>query len=123
MKFFSQILLFLAFTLSVLCAKVDIQGLDKAQLLKALWENQKPAIGQRQRQAPFSNAEALKAAEDFIEYFHGRPIKTDISEDVAESFSYDLDAGEGMFAAVVKYLRNPDSLDHLYIKLDQIKNN
>lgn len=54
---------------------------------------------------------------------HDRPIKTDISEDVAESFSYDLEAGEGMFAAVVKYLRNPYSLDHLYIKLDQIKNN
>ena len=108
MKFFTQILLFLAFTLSVFCAEINIKGLDKAALLRELWKNQ--FGGEYYLPAPFSDAEALEASKKYIDYFYDRPIKTDISGDVAESANYDRDAGKGVFAVVVKYLRRKNSL-------------
>lgn len=109
MKFFAQIAFFLAFTLSVFCAEINIQGLDKPTLLKGLWENQKVAAFFRMRSIPapkFSNEKAVNACKSYIDYFEGRAIKADISGDVANSAGYDKDAGKGMFQFVVDGLRN-----------------
>ena len=89
--------------------KVYIGGLDKVELLKRLWSNQKVAafFAQMPWATPqFDAALALEAVTRDIDYFCGRAIKTDLSGDMAETRLYDLDAGQGVFAQIVATMRN-----------------
>lgn len=87
---------------------VNIKGIPKEVLLKALWSNMKPAAFFTMSGIPspaFDNKEASSAVKQYIDYFSGRCIKTDLSVDMAEPHSYDRDAGPNAFARIVSELR------------------
>lgn len=56
------------------------------------------------RAPKFNEAEAQEAVLEYIDYFCGRAIKCDLSGDIANPNSYDLDAGAGAFQRVVNSL-------------------
>lgn len=95
--------------------KVNIKGIDKIKLLKILWQNQKvtginASIFQLTEEIinikmMFNTYKANYAVQSYIDYFEGKAIKTDISKDIADSFLYDRDAGEGVFQKCVDKLR------------------
>ena len=88
-------------------SKVNIRGLDKVNLLRALWENQKPAafFTMTGRLPPlFDPNEATKAVKSYIDYFCGRAIKSDLSGDEVDPYGYDRDTNEGAFAKISRGL-------------------
>jgi len=100
---------FVAKNKSVRMSEVDISGLDKVVLLKALWQEQKPAafFTITRFQAPgFNDEEAAEAVKKYIDYFRGRAIKSDLSGDSVNPFGYDRDAGSGSFAKIVANIKN-----------------
>ena len=90
---------------------VDISGIDKHQLLQALWTRSKPAtfFGQSGRVPPDFNLTVAKSQlsnDGYADYICGRAIKTNIyQEDIVDPYLYDRDAGEGAFQEVVDSLR------------------
>ena len=82
---------------------IDISRIDKVKLLKALWVNQGVAsfFGNFKALAPAFDEELAKAVKDYIDYFNGRCIKTDLSKDLINPWLYDRDAGAGTFQRVV----------------------
>ena len=72
----------------------SIANLDKVELLHALWLNTKPAAFFGSGPGPtFDRAKAKDAIErGRIDYFCGRPIKTDLKGDTASFNSYDCDS-------------------------------
>lgn len=86
---------------------VDISGLDKVKLLKAMYAYA--------FESPFSmspgwtdayDADAQFAIErGHIDYFKGRAIKSDLSKDTVDSYLYDRDAGQGRLLKIVARLR------------------
>ena len=89
---------------------VDISGLDKTALLRALWSNRQPALFFSQHLcAPpaFDEAEAARAVARYIDYFCGRRIKADLRGDAVDPALHDRDvAGDAKtMAAVVDGLR------------------
>ena len=88
--------------------EVNIKGLDKVELLRRLWENQSPEIFLMLiglPSPPFNEELAKHAVVEYIDYFQGRCIKTDISGDVADTRLYDRDAGSGVFEKIVNNMR------------------
>jgi hypothetical protein len=85
---------------------VDIRGVDKNKLLKALWSAQKTIH--------YSGLHGFKDATQSqlmhpIQYHCGRCIKSDLSGDSADPWGYDRDEGAGMFQKIVTQLRqNPE---------------
>lgn len=72
----------------------DISGLDKIAVLRALWENQQPALFFGNGSGPsFDESQAKRAIiGGNIDYFCGRAIKADLSGDKADFNLYDHDA-------------------------------
>lgn len=88
--------------------KVNIKGLDKVAILKELWNAQKPAlffIMQGINAPQFSKDNAKKAVNDYIDYFDGRCIQTDISGDEADGRSYDKNTSSGTFIKCIENVR------------------
>ncbi len=88
---------------------VSIAGIDKVSLLKALWENSKPAVFYKMQGLPppdWSQVEAEKAVLQSIDYFRGRCIKSDLSGDTALPHGYDRDYGQGKFAEIVTKVKS-----------------
>lgn len=89
---------------------VDISGLDKVELLKALWENQKVASffsGMPQEVIPKWDYHGAREAiaRGKIDYHQGRNIKMDLRGDsVASTKYYDEDAPVAA-AVIVERLR------------------
>lgn len=87
---------------------VDIRGINKVALLKALWENAKSDTLFTNYNTPpplFDETGATKAVNKYIDYFDGRYIKTDLSGDVASPHSYDRNWGQGIFQKIVQSLK------------------
>ena len=87
---------------------IDISGLDRVELLLRLWTNMKPAafFAMSGRPSPsFDESAAKKVVGDYIDYFQGRAIKTDLSKDEVNPRLYDRDAGSGTFKRVVESMR------------------
>lgn len=87
---------------------VDISGLDKVELLHRLWQASTPAMFFAAKRVPppdFSREVAEKAVTDYIDYFAGRLIKMDLSEDRIHPFCYDREFGQGSVAQIVADLR------------------
>ena len=87
---------------------ISIQGVDKVQLLKGLWEKASAANFYKMSGAgaPKWDEEMAKAAVlKYIDYYCGRCIKCDLSGDNVDPWLYDRDAGAGAFESVVKSLR------------------
>jgi hypothetical protein len=88
---------------------VDIAGLDKVDLLHRLWENGAPAswyTSQGFIPPVFNEFKAATAVDDYIDYFEGRCIKTDLSRPIAYPGLYDRDYGQGAFARIVAEMKD-----------------
>lgn len=88
--------------------KCFIGDLDKVKLLTMLWEEGQPARFFRINHLPapiFDENEAKYAVKDFIDYFCGRAIKTDLSGDYASTQGYNRDMGDGAFERVCMMIR------------------
>lgn len=98
---------------------VNIAGLDKGAVLKALHDGTRPlGLGRlhaieylplEQAQEEFeqykTNAEARKAIL-YVDYYHGRPLKVRLDQDKFDPTHYDRDAGEGAAARAIAALRD-----------------
>lgn len=80
---------------------IDISEINKVNLLKQLWKNQKSAACFR----TFNEEDAEKAVERYIDYYDGRSIKTDLSKNEVDPYLYDRGAGQGTFKKVVNSLK------------------
>jgi hypothetical protein len=103
---------------------VDIAGLPKAAVLKALHDGTHPVgfgiLQARHDDAPLEEFQR-RIDEDrrhcavsrhrhlYFDYVFGRPIKSDISGDVLDPRLYDRDAGEGAAASAIARLRDRSS--------------
>lgn len=87
---------------------VDISGIDKVQLLRALWEKSSPALFFKTGLLPepqFDETEARELQSLDVDYFCGRCIKSNLSGNVVSPRLYDRDIHPGAFAEVVTKLR------------------
>jgi hypothetical protein len=103
--------------------QVNIKGLDKGAVLKALHDGTQPlGMGRLHainhlplEQAQKEYAEALKqpvvviapggTPVVYFDYYHGRPLKVDLGGDEFEPSMYDRDAGEGAAKRAIDKLR------------------
>lgn len=88
---------------------VDIHGLNKVILLRALWENSCPArfFYTSGLEAPqFDEKKAEVAVTGFVDYFGGRCIKLHIENDLIDPWLYDRDFGEGSVERIVNEIRS-----------------
>jgi hypothetical protein len=91
-------------------SKVDIKGINKVDLLKALWKNSKPAsffMFSNTDPPEFDNENAEKSVSKSIDYYSGRCIKCDLSKDEVDPTQYDREYGEGCFQTIVDKIKNP----------------
>ena len=89
-------------------AKVSLAGLDKAEVLAALYNASRPqGMGFLQyNPAPMTVEEARRIGpERYLDYLQGRVMKVDLSKDELETWLYDRDNGEGKAAKVINELR------------------
>ena len=85
--------------------KIDIKGLDKVQLLMALWKNTQPEYKGWGVQS-FDYNGAKEAVLNYIDYYCGKPIKLDLSKDyIDNTFGYDRDAGDGKCQQIIQELK------------------
>ncbi len=89
---------------------VDITGLDKAEVLLALYENS-DCIGMGILQAVenYTLEDARRDYEEsrnkYFDYLHGRAVKVDLSRNSFDSFFYDRYFGEGAAQRIIDGLR------------------
>ncbi len=89
-------------------ANIDIKGLDKAELLAALYNNSKPlGLGFLSADAkPMTKEQAQQQYGDgSYDYLNGRVMKIRISGDTMDPWGYDRDNGEGAAAKAVEAVR------------------
>jgi len=90
---------------------VDITGLDRISVLRALYKSSKPiGLGQLHfRPGELSNEEArtaLSSSRPYVDYLYGRVIKVDFSDEESfDPYLYDRDNGYGCAAKIVNQLR------------------
>ena len=87
---------------------VDISGLDKVDVLHALWNNQKAAsffAMSGMTPPPFDRATAATAVKSYIDYFQGRAIKGNLDGDTFDSFCYDRDCGSTKAESVIATMK------------------
>ena len=87
---------------------IDISKLNKTELLKQLWMKQTVAGFFRINNITplsFDDEKAKTAITDYIDYFSGRAIKTDLSKDTVDPYMFDRDAGRGTFAKIVEKMK------------------
>jgi hypothetical protein len=94
---------------------VDIRGINKVELLYALWYNTGRVASDRQTtilQPTFDFALANNVVYGYIDEFMGVAIKSDLSKNLANTNEYDKCAGKkGLFKEIVNsitYRKLPD---------------
>jgi hypothetical protein len=85
---------------------IDITGIPKEALKRALWENSKVASFFRMNSEippEYNKNQAIEAVNNKkgIDYFCGRVIKTNLSLDNVSPWGYDRDNGAGAFQRIV----------------------
>lgn len=94
---------------------VDISGINKEELLQALWTRSKPATyfshsGSTPPTFNFSVAKQELSNDGYADYICGRAIKTNIYlEETVDPYMYDRDAGTGAFQEVVNQIREKNN--------------
>ena len=88
---------------------INIENVDKVELLKKLHENQISASFFSMNNIPapmfdYSNAKEC-ISNGYIDYYCGRAIKTDLSKNDIDPHFYDRDAGIGTFQKIVDNLK------------------
>lgn len=89
--------------------KINIAGIDKARLLKALYDGSKiqgnSYIGYSGNEFTLEDAKmALRETRSF-DYVNGRVIKVNLSGDEFDPWFYDRDNGDGAAQRIVDALR------------------
>lgn len=87
---------------------VNIKGLDKAQVLKALYDHSRPqGLGFLQAGKTVTLEECAKLLEEHtdFDYLGDRVLKVDLSEDEFDPRLYDRDNGEGAAQRAVDTIR------------------
>lgn len=92
---------------------VSIAGLDKAQVLEALWKgasvSSHPILAvlaaDNPRPSKQELVQALSGRGAYVDYLRGRSIKCAFNEDQVNVSLYDRDNGQGRFAEIVGQLR------------------
>lgn len=77
---------------------VDIKGLDKARVLKALYDHSHvQGLGALQASGPITveHCAGLLEKQTYFDYLYGRVLKVDLSGDEFDERLYDQDCGEG----------------------------
>jgi hypothetical protein len=90
---------------------VNIEGLNKAEILRRLYNNSRPiGLGFLQydpKDMTLEEAEEILAQLTDFDYLKGRVIKVDLTSDVEfREWLYDRDNGEGAAQRVVDSIRN-----------------
>lgn len=107
--------------------EIDIKGIDKAELLAALYNNSRP-MGMGFLQARDGKMTVEQAREEieggddssrmfgkdrcgnrhlYFDYLRGRPLKSDLSGDTFHPWGYDRDnGGDGTAARIIANLRS-----------------
>lgn len=91
---------------------IDIKGLDKAMVLKALYDNSHhQGLGFLQAVDSFTvdDARELLKHQTYFDYLHGKVMKVDLSGDSFEEYLYDRDCGEGAAARAIDSIRDSNS--------------
>lgn len=89
---------------------VDITGLDKAEVLLALYNNSHcQGLGILQEVNNYTLQDARRDIDEWpdlcFDYIRGRILKVDLSGDTFDSRLYDRDNGEGAAEASIKALK------------------
>ena len=92
-------------------AKVDISGLDKAEVLYALYNGSHyQGISFLGRVNNYTLEDCRndyeKSQDKYFDYLHGKVIKVRLNEDTFDSTLYDRDCGEGAAQKVIDNMRN-----------------
>lgn len=82
--------------------RINISGIDKMGLLKALWDGAKQDAALGSQPIEFDVLEAEFAVREQIDTFCGRFIGADISGMLANPTAYDSRWGNGAFARAVQ---------------------
>ena len=95
-------------------SQIDITGLDKAEVLLALYNHSKPlGLGWLQelgKTKEYTIDDARRDLEEsspdfYFDYLYGRVMKVDLSKDTFDGWLYDRDNGEGKAQKVIDELR------------------
>ena len=89
---------------------VDIKGLDKARVLKALYDHSHVQGSGFLQAVPdgvvtVEYCAGLLAKHSYFDYLHGRVLKVDLSGDEFDERLYDRDCGEGAAQRAVDSVR------------------
>lgn len=89
---------------------IDIKGLDKAEVLLALYNGSHcQGLGFLQAIDTYTLEDAKRDLKNnnygYFDYLHGRVLKVDLSGDSFDSWLYDRDCGEGAAARAIDELR------------------
>ena len=94
---------------------VDIKGLDKARVLKALYDNSHlQGMGFMQASGPVTVEHCAKLLKEqtYFDYLYGRVLKVDLSGDEFDERLYDRDCGEGAAQRAVDSIKGaPEGKD------------
>lgn len=86
--------------------EINISGLDKVALLKNMWMSTSCIglgfLGGGMNN--FDSTQAPTAVKRYIDYYQGRPIKSDLSGDTVDSYLYDRDSSVPL-ATIVAQMR------------------
>lgn len=100
--------------------KISLEGLDKAEVLAALYNASKPqGLGFLHYDPTPMTAEQAKELlkqTTYFDYLAGRVMKIDLSGDTLDPWGYDRDNGTGAVAAVIETLRNTKNVNNPAIK-------
>lgn len=88
---------------------VDIKGINKAELLAALYNNSKPLglgiLHYTPENMTKEEAEEILKEDTYIDYLKGRVMKVDLSKDQFDTYLYNRDNGEGAAERIVEQLK------------------
>ena len=90
---------------------VNIQGLDKAEVLLALYQNSHvQGLGFLQAIEHYTLMDAKRDISEssslYFDYLHGRILKVDLSGDEFDEWLYDRDCGKGAALQAIDKLRS-----------------
>lgn len=89
---------------------IDITGIDKANILLALYNNSKPQgfgfLDYDKRPMTYDEAKGLLERQTYFDYIKGRIMKVDLSSDTEfDEWLYDRDNGAGAAKRALESLR------------------
>lgn len=88
---------------------VDITGLDKAEVLKALYDaSHLQGLGFLQAVSEFTVEDARELLEDqtYFDYLHGRVLKVNLEDDEFDERLFDRDCGKGAAQDAIDELKD-----------------